>query len=289
MEQLSKEWFAARKGRITGSQVGAILGLSPFATPGDVMRRMVREYHGAEPEFTGNPATEWGKNHEQRAILEYQMQTGNIIIDCGFVVHSEHEWLGASPDGLINDYGIIEIKAPYGKRNDSTPVFKTLAEQPHYLAQMLIEMACTNACLGDFFQWTPHGTHKERIWLADHNVKDIINDLQKFYDRYIAERELPSAQKYLDPKRPKIESDIAYLLIEEYDQLCSDISEATEKKAEILQEIVELAGEKDADIFGRKLTRVERKGAVDYGKIPALKGVDLELYRKEGSGYWRLS
>jgi hypothetical protein len=34
---------------------------------------------------------------------------------------------------------------------------------------------------------------------------------------------------------------------------------------------------------------VERKGAVDYAKIPALQGLDLEQYRKAGGEYWRLS
>ena len=51
MEQRSTEWFAARKGRVTGSSVGAILGLSPFMSPDDVMRRMVRERNGAASEF----------------------------------------------------------------------------------------------------------------------------------------------------------------------------------------------------------------------------------------------
>jgi len=57
MEQRSPQWFKAREGRVTGSSVGAILGLSPFMAPDDVMRRMVREYHGAEAEFQGNSAT----------------------------------------------------------------------------------------------------------------------------------------------------------------------------------------------------------------------------------------
>lgn len=47
MEQRSEEWFEARKNRITASAVGAILGNAPYATRDDVMRRMVREYHGA--------------------------------------------------------------------------------------------------------------------------------------------------------------------------------------------------------------------------------------------------
>ena len=43
-----------RKFFLTASSVGAALGLSPWQKPKDVLRRMVRDYYGAEPEFTGN-------------------------------------------------------------------------------------------------------------------------------------------------------------------------------------------------------------------------------------------
>ena len=66
MEQRTPEWYEARKGRITASSVGAILGLSPHAKPDDVMRRMIREYQGLEPEFTGNTATEYGDRKSTR-------------------------------------------------------------------------------------------------------------------------------------------------------------------------------------------------------------------------------
>jgi predicted phage-related endonuclease len=67
VEQRSQEWFDARKGRITGSVVGAILGLDPNCTRDEAMRRMVRAYHGAPSEFKGNIATQWGITHEDEA------------------------------------------------------------------------------------------------------------------------------------------------------------------------------------------------------------------------------
>ena len=54
IEQRSPEWFAQRKGRVTGSVAGAILGLNAHQSPDAILRRMVREYHGLESEFTGN-------------------------------------------------------------------------------------------------------------------------------------------------------------------------------------------------------------------------------------------
>ena len=63
-EQRSPAWFEKRKGRVTGSIVGAILGLSPYMTRADAMRSMVRAAIGAPSEFTGNVATEYGTMHE---------------------------------------------------------------------------------------------------------------------------------------------------------------------------------------------------------------------------------
>ena len=60
IEQRTPEWFKQRKGKITGSVAGAALGLNPYMTPMQLIRRMVREYHGLESEFTGNIATEYG-------------------------------------------------------------------------------------------------------------------------------------------------------------------------------------------------------------------------------------
>jgi len=89
VEQRSEEWFAARRGRITGSAVGAILGLSPFMKPDDVLRRMVREKFDAPSEFIGNVATDWGTANEPNAIGQYELETGIRVMPAGFYTH-EH-------------------------------------------------------------------------------------------------------------------------------------------------------------------------------------------------------
>ena len=294
MQQRSEEWFKARKGMITGSQAGAIMGLSPFMTPDDVMRRMVREYHGAESEFQGNVATEYGTHHEPGAMVEYTMETGNVIEDCGFIVHPEYLWLGASPDGLIGEDGVAEIKCPYGQANKNPPKFKTLDEQPHYKIQCLVEMSCTGRAWLDFYQWAQHGTALERIEFADHRYyfeTEVTPVLYEFYQQYLVEREHPNAQKYLEPKRKEINSMAAHKLVEEYQELTDAIDRAQERKKDILSTFVKMSGERDADICGHKLTKVVREGSVSYAK--ALKkyapDADLEPFRGKPSEFWRLS
>ena len=287
IEQRSPEWFEARKGKLTGSNIGAALGINPWKTPDDLIRQMVREYHGAESEFAGNVATEYGTAHEPLALIDYEMATGSTVTDCGFFVHPDFDWLGASPDGLIGFLGLIEIKCPYGLRNETSPEFKQLADQPHYHAQVQIELACTGRLWCDFYQWTPNGgSHVERVDFDQAWFTDNLPVLIAFYHRYINELDNP---EHLEEKHKEINTQQAKLLIDEYQDLTDSIDQATERKKEVFDELVKLAKGRNSLIWGRKLTQVERKGAVDYKSIPQLKGLDLEQFRKKPTNFWRLS
>lgn len=288
MEQRSEEWFNARKGKLTGSNIGAALGVNPWKTPEDLVRQMVRDYHGAESEFVGNIATEYGTLHEPLATMDYMGLTGNFVEECGFFVHPEHEWLGASPDGLISDELLIEIKCPFGLRNKEKPEFKTADEQPHYYAQMQIEMAVTGRKSCDFYQWSKHCDSVETIEFSEKWFNDNLPVLEAFYKWYLSELGNPV---HLEPKQVEINTLASNELIEEYDNVCAAIDEATARKKEILATLVESAKNKNAVICGRKLTKVERKGTVGYAKIvkEKLPELDLEPYTGKATSYWKLS
>ena len=290
MEQRSDEWFKARKGKLTGSNIGAALGTNPWKSPEDLIRQMVRDYHNAESEFTGNVATEYGTMHEPLALMDYLGKTGNLVNECGFIVHPEYDWLGASPDGLIDDDGIIEVKCPYGLRNKKGDelVFKSSDIQQHYYAQMQIEMACSGRTWCHFYQWSRNGDYLERIEYNKQWFDDHLPALKSFYQWYLSELDNP---EHLDPKIKEINTQLAKLLVDEYDQLSQAIDDATARKKEVLAELVKISKKRDSVIFGRKLTKVERKGSVSYAKaikdhIPEL---DLTPYTGKAVEYWRLS
>ena len=289
MEQRSKEWFEARKGRITGSIAGAILGLNPYMKPSDVMRNMVREWHGAEREFKGNIATDYGTANEQTAISSLEMfHLDQPVEETGFHVHPEHDWLGASPDGFIGEDGIAEIKCPFGQRGKELPEFKSLTDQPHYFAQVQIEMACTGRTWAKFYQWAPNGDAVEEHAFSQSWFDDALPKLKAFYDSYLIEREMPNAQRYLEPKHKEQDDTFLVDLVNRYSDLSDQIKAMEIMKKDLLAEIVERCGERQSEINGHKLTKVERKGSVDYAKVPELKGVDLEQYRKKPSSHWSL-
>jgi hypothetical protein len=112
-------WLNARKHRITGSVVGAILGMNKYNSPDQCLEDLIN------PSFTGNCCTEWGTKHEddaQAATLDYlRLQDPTVAIDNkGLVLSTRKDlgWCGQSPDGVIADRNwLVEYKAPYGQRN----------------------------------------------------------------------------------------------------------------------------------------------------------------------------
>ena len=287
MQQNTPEWYAARKGRVTASIVGAILGVAPYMTRDDAMRRMVRDYHGAEPEFTGNTATEWGTYNEEGARFDFTLETGITVEQCGFFTRDD--WAGASPDGLTSDGGLIEIKCPFGLKDKDEPAFKTAEEQPHYYAQMQFQMWVTGKPFTNFWQWTPKGTGHEIVNYDTEWVAENLPKLAAFYQEYsLMELQNPD---HLQPRRKAVETVNARKLLDEYDDLTLSIEFAESRKKEIMAELEKLADGRDALIWGRKFTKVEKSGSVSYAKVvkEKLPGLDLTPWTGKPSQYWKLS
>jgi len=292
MEQRTPEWFEARRGRITASIAGALLGLAPYMTKEEATRSFVRAFHAAESEFTGNIATEWGVNHEAKALLSYSFETDNIVVPFGFI--KLDEWAGMSPDGLIGEDGLVEVKCPFGLRNDSDPKFKSIidGDLPHYYAQVQFQMYVSGRNWCDFYQFTPFGTRLEHVkydeaWIAEH-----LQLLAYQYESMISIcNDNKLSKDYLQPLVTVITDEIAGFLIDEYDALARTEADIKVRRAAILKELSDMSGGKNADIDGRKLTNVTRAGSIAYAKVVkefVPKGTDLEKYRGKGTQYWQL-
>lgn len=284
-EQRSEGWHEKRKGRVTGSIVGAILGIAPYMTRADAMRAMVRASLGAEREFTGNVATEYGTYNEAGAIVEWQMETGLEHKPAHFIAYDD--WLGASPDGWTSDGGLLEVKCPYGLRKEAAPVFKTPEEQPHYLAQMQVQMHVARAPFCHFYQWAPGGTRRDIIARDDEWLNATLPILRQFHAEYLSELE-NNPDEHLLPKRVEVDTPQARMMIAEWDELNDALDRAAERKKDLLADMVSIAGGKDALFAGRKLTLTSRAGAISYAK--ALKVIapnaDLEPYRGKSTEFW---
>jgi putative phage-type endonuclease len=295
-QQRSPEWHAQRKLRLTGSRIGAILGLSPWQKPDDVLREMVREHHGAESEFTGNPATDWGNRHETQALLCFMRHTDLQVEQCGFFPYGDR--MGASPDGLTSDGGVLEIKAPYGLRKGGE--FKPLEEQPHYAAQVQMELLATGRKHAYFAQYrapygdplshdyVPEAMHIERVEHDAGWIDRVLPELDLFYKRLLAELDNP---EHLEPLRVSIDTPEAGLLLTELDALRQRQKEDAEREKAIIAELVAQASDKNALVHGRKLTKTKDSKSTAYAKALAelAPGADLSKWESVKKGGWRLS
>ena len=129
IDQRSEEWFAERAGKITASRMHDVMlprEREPFKSgprkgqPRPPPQALVDYAHQLAAErLTGRPrkqvkaaALQWGQDVEPAAVAAYQAETGVIVTLCGFVQHSAHDFIGASPDFLVDDDGGGEIKSP---------------------------------------------------------------------------------------------------------------------------------------------------------------------------------
>lgn len=284
MEQRTPEWFAARKGRLTGSMVGSALGLAPYMSQEDCLRALVRDMHNMPSEFEGNIATDYGTANEDLARSAYELETGNTVVEAGFVPFED--WSGVSPDGYVGDQGLIEIKCPFGKRKDEAPEFKSIEDQPHYYAQVQWQMFVTDRGWCDFWQWSAHGHKLERVKLDQDWINENLQKLKAFW--WKAKDQDP--KEFKGPKRVVIDTPEAVRLVAEYDELKDAIDNAEKRKKDIIERLAHLAKGKNADVAGRSLTLVKRKGSISYAKAISelLPDADLEKWRGKDSESWQL-
>lgn len=110
--QRTEEWLRERLGHITGSRMVDVLG-TPHARGVYGMELIAERLTGVvEPEIN-TPSLEWGRKCEPFAKQVYVKQKGGIITEAGFVKHRTLAWVGASPDGLLDPQGGLEVKSPY--------------------------------------------------------------------------------------------------------------------------------------------------------------------------------
>ena len=277
-----------RNGRVTASAIGAILGVNPYQSREDQMRVMVRQYHGAEREFTGNEATEYGHKWESTAIDDYELDSGNTVVrDPDFVIHPEHDWLGCTPDGLIGEDGLVEIKCPYYAKK-----LYSLSDKPMYLYQCYLQLIITGRKWCDFYVWSAEKQmsdiatlHDAKKWFAEH-----FDNIKAFYDEYL---EIVSSEKlskpYLEDLEVDMSEDSEWLELEKAYLLSKTEMENNKAEMDKLKaELIDLAKAKGKKCKGTNLQayKATRKGNVQYAKVPELKGVNLDEYRAKSSEYW---
>lgn len=150
-EQRSAEWHSVRAGRATASKFATIMtnGTGAETYKSEIVAERIS---GKVEETYTSKAMMDGIEREATARLKYELSTGNIVTDCGFFAHNQI-LAGASPDGLVNHDGLIEVKSPIPSTHLKTLHTGKIPNQ--YYWQMMGQMWMTERLWCDYVSFHP--------------------------------------------------------------------------------------------------------------------------------------
>jgi len=188
-------WAIVRKGRLTASNFGPVLkcierGRKPSKS---LLRTLLGDY-----DLSSLRAVQWGTTHEKVAIEAYEKHTGNTVIASGICLSSSG-CLGASPDGLVGEEKLIEVKCPFRFKSehvvdhindagffvcfndDGELVLNMKSQDGHkYYHQVQGNLALTGRKVCDFCVWTPQDLVIFPV-VRDNSWSENIVKLEQFY------------------------------------------------------------------------------------------------------------
>lgn len=268
IEQRTDAWMQWRALGVGGSDVAAVLGISPYKTA----HKLWQEKTGAVPVDTSeNWAMKRGSLNEPKARAQVELITGKAWPP-DLVVDPVKPHFRVSLDGICGDE-ILEIKVPGKELILKVESDGTSAIPNHHMAQMQYQLRVTAARVCHYVLFHPE-TDKFVTVLVERD-EAMIAAIEQSVDKFW--------QHVLNKTEPDFEViDTIYLMYaKEYRDLVSTIGLLEKKLENAKKGLLEFMKDRDnLCAGGLKITAYEVKGSVDYTKIEALQGVNLENYRK---------
>jgi putative phage-type endonuclease len=184
MIQGTQEWLDARLGKLTASRICKMKGTK------DARRKLKCELvaeriTGAVEDVFVNKAMQWGTDQEPFARKAYMSVTGRMVDEVGLIDHPFIEWAAASPDGIVDDFMLLEIKCP----NTATfvEIFYTREIPKDHKLQMLWQLACTGYKSCDYVVYDPRVSANDLIIIGYTPTDQEITALEKEAVDFLAE------------------------------------------------------------------------------------------------------
>lgn len=187
MEQRSPEWFAARLGKVTASRIADIMATTksgPAASRENyAVELALQRLTGVLEESYTNAAMQWGVDKEPEARAAYESVEEVFVTEVGLIDHPTIPMSAASPDGLVGDFGLIEIKCPKSATHLAT--LRSGKPDMKYIYQMQWQMACTGRSWCDFVSYDPRFPEKHRLFMArvlrdEKMIGELESQVRKF-------------------------------------------------------------------------------------------------------------
>lgn len=199
-DQGSPEWHQARAGLATASCFADILATiksGEAAARRNYRAKLVVERLTGKVVESGfkSAAMQQGTEREPLARSAYEIATGNMVQEVGFMVDDMHQ-AGCSPDGLIGDDGLLEIKCP--ELAAHLDYLRIKSEPPAYTAQIQGQLWISGRQWCDFVSFNPdYPEHLQLIVRRIHRNEAQITSLQLAVAMFMQEvrEEVESVQR----------------------------------------------------------------------------------------------
>lgn len=192
--QQSPEWFAERCGKVTASRIADVIARTKTGWRASranyAAQLIVERLTGEVAESYSNAAMQWGAVIEPEARQAYAERVIERVTEIGFVPHPRIAMTGASPDGLVGDDGLLEIKCPQSASHIET--LRGGAIPDKYQVQMLWQMACAERAWCDFVSYDPRMPEEMRLFVRrverdDKRIAEIEEQVSAFLDDVAAQ------------------------------------------------------------------------------------------------------
>lgn len=195
--QGSDAWHQIRLGKVTASRVADVIAKTKSgwgASRANYAAQLICErMTGVAAESFTSAAMAHGTATEPDARAAYEFRTDADVIAIGFVDHPTIRMSGASPDGLIGEDGLVEIKCPQSATHIDTLLGQSVPSK--YITQMQWQMACTGRAWCDFVSYDPRMPEAMRLFV--HRVArdaDLIASLEADVLAFLIEVEKKAAE-----------------------------------------------------------------------------------------------
>lgn len=190
MEQRTDEWFQARLGKVTASKISDVLAK---IRSGEAAVRRNYKMQLATERLTGqktdsyiNQAMQDGIDREDTAREIFEIVRDIKVEQVGFIDHPTIKMAGASPDGLLPDNGVLEIKCPIETTHTTNLLERVLPSR--YVSQVQWQMACTGAEYANFVSYNPNFEPKlQLIYIHVERDNDYIAMLEEEVTTFLTE------------------------------------------------------------------------------------------------------
>jgi putative phage-type endonuclease len=295
VDQDREKWLKWRQDGIGSSDGAAIMGFSPYKTEQQVFEDKVSDIIEETNSFIMNKGNELEPIARAQFAARYNMEHDtDETFDAKICQMTDLPFMRASLDGCSKD-GKTGIECKYQGKQAHAEVSLGVVPK-HYWIQMQHQMLV--AGLERNFLVSINDGKSKNIFYHEVRpdekfLKEYIVRCTEFWERVIAYRsgklsKVAAKPEASDQDFVEVSGDAPVIrLVEKWKELKGQ-SEAVERQLEIVkQEILNMKPKHPrVHIAGVNIVLTERKGNVNYTKIPELKNVDLEKYRGMGSTYY---